>query len=133
MVVIVIISILAMVAYPNYKSYAERSKRIEAQTVLHDISNKLVAYGVTNNNFRSVNLNTLYGTKVPSAGTTNYNLSITDGQGVLFSDNNSDVNTWRLTAVPINSMSGTGSLTLDSTGRQCWEKTSGACEPWDGK
>lgn len=133
MIVVVVIGIIASIAYPNYQDYLKRTNRLEAQTSLQGIANKLVTYKVSHGNFKTVASANLFDTKVPSTGTSNYTIKIEDLDGNALMANNAKVYTWKLTAIPENKMAGTGNLTLDSTGRQCWEKTAGACEPWEGK
>ncbi|RZG74362.1 type IV pilin protein [Acinetobacter sp. WCHAc060025] len=132
MIVVVIIGILAAIAFPSYTQYVQRTKRVEAQTIMQEISHKLIAYKVANGTYKDVDISTVYGNKIPNSGTSNYTLSIADIDGKKFSES-TKLATWKLTATPVNSMTGTGGLTLDSSGKQCWEKTSGSCTAWDGK
>ena len=124
MIVVVILGILAAIAYPSYTGYQERGKRLEAQTVLLDIAQQLPVYKVAHGNYDNASSAPFVTAKIPSAGTENYSVVLTVS---------ADKHSWALTATPTNSMASTGAITLDSTGQQCWEKTSGACEPWDGK
>ena len=142
MIVVVVISILAAIAYPSYINYVKRTKRVEAQTMMQEMSQKLVAYKIANGSFQSVVSSGLISSKIPLTGTTNYTIAITDIDGKNFDGKDSDGKsyavspkngTWRLTATAVNAMAKTGNLTLDSKGQQCWEKTSGVCEPWNGK
>lgn len=133
LIVVVIIGILSMIAIPAYNQYVERTKQVEAQTVLQNLSQKLLAYKVTHADYSEVNLAALYTNKVPLDGEATYNITILDIDGNAFTDNDAKVSTWLLTATPVNRMIDTGSLTLDNTGQQCWEKTSGLCVAWESK
>lgn len=132
MIVVVIIGILAAIAYPSYTQYSKRAKRVEAQTMMQEMSQKLVAYKIANGSFESVVASGLISPKIPFTGTTNYTIAITDIDGTTYGTSTKN-GTWRITATAVNAMDKTGNLTLDSKGKQCWEKTSGVCEPWDGR
>lgn len=124
MIVVVILGILAAIAYPSYTGYQERGKRLEAQTVLLDIAQQLPVYKVAHGNYDNASSAPFVTAKIPSTGTENYSVVLTVS---------ADKHSWSLEAIPANSMINTGALTLNSSGQQCWEKTSGTCEPWDGK
>ncbi|MEX2494912.1 MAG: type IV pilin protein [Woeseia sp.] len=49
MIVVVIVSILAAVAYPNYRQYVERSKRNEAKAALLQIATNQERFYLNNN------------------------------------------------------------------------------------
>lgn len=131
-VVVAIIGIIVAIMYPNYQKYVERTKRVDAQTTMQAISNQLVAYKISHGSFKNATISSIFDTQIPSDGMANYNLDLTDIDGGALITS-TKAYSWKLTAIPTNGMMGTGSLTLDSTGQQCWEKTSGACEPWDSK
>ncbi|MFW1799746.1 type IV pilin protein [Acinetobacter nematophilus] len=132
MIVVAIIAILAAIAYPSYIEYVKRTKRVEAQTVMQEISKKLVAYKIANGSFKDVESANLFSTQIPISGSANYTLVITDIDGTSYSTKTKN-GSWRLTATPVNSMLNTGKLTLDSQGKQCWYKTESDCAPWDGR
>lgn len=124
MIVVAIIAILAAIAYSSYQHYVKRTNRTDTQSEMLQIAQNLQRYYVVNHNYTSATLDNGATTKDYPAYNALYQITlITDNQ------------TWTLTAAPksTSAMKNTGNLTLDSTGKQCWEKTSGACEPWDGK
>lgn len=127
MIVVAIIAILAAIAYPSYQNYVQRTKRVEAQTELLAIAQKLASYKLANGSFYDASLAKIYGqSNINKSGVVTYQLSLS-------STTINPTHTWLLTATPQGQMNSSGNLTLDHTGKQCWEKSSGACEPWDGK
>lgn len=132
MIVVAIIGILAAIAYPSYSTYSERIKRVEAQTLMQEMSQKLVAYKITNGSFKDVKSANVISSQIPLSGTVNYTVNITDIDGKEYSATTKN-STWLITATPEGAMANTGSLTLDSKGVQCWNKVSGACSAWQGK
>ncbi|MCO8098609.1 type IV pilin protein [Acinetobacter indicus] len=127
MIVVAIIAILAAIAYPSYQEYVQRTKRVEAQVELMEIANKLASYKLANGSFYGATLAKVYGqTSINKSGEATYQLSLS-------STTSDPTHSWTLTATPQGQMNNSGNLTLDSTGKRCWEKTLGACEPWNGK
>ena len=127
MIVVAIIAILASIAYPSYQNYVQRTKRVEAQTELLAIAQKLASYKLANGSFYGASLANIYGqSDINKSGAVTYELSLS-------STTINPTHTWLLTATPKGQMNNSGNLTLDNIGKQCWEKSSGACEPWDGK
>ena len=122
MIVVTIIAILAAIAYPSYTQYKIRTNRADVQSEMMNTAQRLQSYYVINHNYTSATLDN--GTTSKDYPTSNpvYRITLVPAN-----------QTWSLTATPQGQMTNTGNLTLDSTGKQCWEKTSGACEPWDGK
>ncbi|WP_180049895.1 MULTISPECIES: type IV pilin protein [unclassified Acinetobacter] len=124
MIVVVIIAILAAITYPSYQNYVQRTKRADAQAEMMQIAQKMQSYYVINHNYSSATIDGSNTTVDFPSNDALYSIDLDAGD-----------QTWTLTAAPksTGAMKSTGSLTIDSTGKQCWEKTSGACEPWDGK
>src|SRR5690606_6921169 len=77
MIVVVILGILAAIAYPSYTGYQERGKRLEAQTVLLDIAQQLPAYKVAHGNYDNASSAPFVTAKIPSTGTENYSVVLT--------------------------------------------------------
>ncbi|UUS62270.1 type IV pilin protein [Acinetobacter sp. YH16056_T] len=108
-----------------YTGYVIKANRVGAQSELLKIARNLSNYKLVKYTYKGVALsNNTLKESYPLTGKVFYEIELS-----VAADNMS----WKLTATPQGQMLNTGNLTLDSTGKQCWEKTSGACEPWDGK
>lgn len=114
MIIVAIIGVLAAIAYPSYTEYVKRTYRTDMQSEMMQQAQRLQSYYVIKHHYTGATLNNVANDR--------YDLEL-----------NATVQTWTMTAKPKGQMANTGNITLDSLGKQCWEKTSGACEPWDGK
>lgn len=128
MIVVAIIAILAMITYPSYQEYVKRTKRVEAQTELLGIGQKLASYKLANGSFYGASLSNIYGRNtINKSGSDTYNLNLS-------STTNNPTHTWTLTATPTGSQVSNGAMVLDSNGRQCWYKdkddATGICLSW---
>lgn len=131
LLVVAIIGVLAAIAYPSYIDYVKRTNRVDVQSEMLQIANKLSNYKMVKGNYKNVVLNNSNLTEnYPFTGTSFYELKL-----VISDDNLS----WILTAKPIalTRQDGNGSVVLDSRGQKCWTKGS-SCNPtaasnWDGK
>ncbi|EXA64287.1 prepilin-type N-terminal cleavage/methylation domain protein [Acinetobacter baumannii 348935] len=65
MIVVIIIGILAAIAYPSYTGYQERTKRVEAQSVMLDIAQQLSAYKVAHGSYKDASTAAFITTNVP--------------------------------------------------------------------
>lgn len=124
MIVVAIIAILAVFAYPSYTQYKIRTNRAEVQSEMMRIAQRLQSYYVIHHNYSAATLGNGTNTQNYPASNSLYTITLT-----------SSGQTYSLSAEPkIGTVQdGNGSLTLDSIGTRCWEKTSGVCEPWDSK
>ncbi|PTV52328.1 type IV pilin protein [Acinetobacter seifertii] len=141
MIVVAIIAILAAIAYPSYQEYSRRTKRVDMQTTLQQLSMQIQRYKVANLRVSGATASDLgVGSSYPLQGTALYTVNLTPvTAGAL------NAETWVLTATPIanTSQSGDGHIVLNNRGERCWTKgtdiNSGtACVPsatsnWDGK
>ncbi|MFK8984557.1 type IV pilin protein [Acinetobacter seifertii] len=141
MIVVAIIAILAAIAYPSYQEYSRRTKRVDMQTTLQQLSMQIQRYKVANLRVSGATASDLgVGSSYPLQGTALYTVNLTPvTAGAL------NAETWVLTATPIanTSQSGDGHIVLNYRGERCWTKgtdiNSGtACVPsatsnWDGK
>ncbi|HHW52396.1 type IV pilin protein [Acinetobacter towneri] len=123
LIVVAIIGILAMIAYPSYTQYVIKTKRVDAQSKMMEISQKLMQYKTANGTYSGVSLtdSKIYGASVfPATGDSTYTFDLSVP----------NANSWILTATPVNTstQNGNGSIAINSQGQKCWTKGS-SCLP----
>lgn len=139
MIVIVIIGILAAIAYPSYQEYVRKTERTKAQADMMELAGQLQRYRIANFTFLKPNGTAItfadlgHSGKLPQLGAdTRYNLALI----------NVTAGTWTLIATPTRAQTGDGDIVLNYRGERCWDKgnkTTGlACIPaqntnWDGR
>jgi len=139
MIVVAVIAILAAVAYPSYQDSVRRAKRIDAQSEMMSIANRLQKYKIARFSFEKANGSFVTladvgaASQIPVSGTALYSVALS----------NQGMGTWTLTATPADAQTGDGHLVLNHRGQRCWtkgsDKNSGtACVPsatsnWDGR
>jgi len=119
MITVVIISILATIAFPSYQNYITRSRRGTAQGDLQGLANAMERFYTISGTYVGTNVSgtnapiaTLFPAQSPIDGNDKYyNLFIT----------NPTVTTYNLQAVPIGGQIGDGLLELTNTGRRGWD------------
>lgn len=140
MLVLAIVAILIAIAYPSYQEYIRKTNRVETQSQIMDIANRLQRYKIANFTF------------LKSDGVTPITLVDIQQSATLPTSkalysvtlNNVTANTWTLIATPIttSAQKGDGHLVLNHRNERCWTKgsdqTGTACTPsaatnWDGK
>lgn len=107
MIVVVIVGILASVAYPSYLGHVRKGRRADAQSVMLEAQQYMQRYYAAHNSYKDAALPD--DLKVaPKSGTTYYNLSVdVDDDGLSYS----------LSAAPVQSEGDPcGTLTLTDTG-----------------
>jgi type IV pilus assembly protein PilE len=134
MIVVVIIGILAAIAYPNYTQYVQRGNRAEARAILLENAQILERNFTTANRYDTVNSDGTGGAPAiiatsPKSGTKKYDIAAAYGAA--------PAQTFTLSATPTGSMAGDacGIITLTGTGlkgaagattdaivAQCWVK-----------
>lgn len=122
MITMLIVGILAAIAYPSYTESVRRGQRGEARTVLLEAAQFMQRYYATRDTFEGASLPEALTRSPSSGGTQLYAISLADG---------ADRTTYTLQAVPQGALSEDkcGTLTLDNTGRrgsdggmnECWK------------
>ena len=131
LIVVVIIGILAAIAYPSYQDYIVRTNRADVQSEMLQIARNLSNRKMAQGTFKDAQLeNGQSEENYPSTGTAKYKVKLNVSKDNL---------TWSLNAAPIagSQQAGNGDVGLDSQGQKCWTKGS-TCTPsastnWDGR
>lgn len=108
MIVIVIIGILASIAYPSYTAYVDRGRRSDGQSALLDLANRMDHYFSENKHYTGVTLTQLGLKETSPEGY--YTLSI----------NNITGNAYTASATPNSAQSNDscGTLTINQLGQR---------------
>lgn len=126
MIVVVIVGILASVAYPSYQQYVLRSKRSEGKAMLMDIAARQERFYFDKNTYADDLTDLGYGSATPKSAEDNYEASVAAGPS-------GDIATsYTITITPLSAGGDPecGDLTLDSRGTQsssagdldrCWK------------
>ena len=125
MIVVAVIGVLAAIVYPNYQNYVQRTKRVEVQAYLMELSQKLASYKLVNQSYQDLTMTNLVGGgDFPLSANAMYTVSIQDSTGLALSDANANIQSWLLVATPISTsgQKGTGKVSLSSSGSRCWYK-----------
>ncbi|MDF1780967.1 MAG: type IV pilin protein [Alcanivoracaceae bacterium] len=121
MIVVVIVAILAGVAWPGYTRHLQKSHRTEMQASLTSFAITMETWKSQNFSYRNATVAALDPTL---AANKHYNVNLT------LTNNDQAYN---ITVTPkTGQMSGTGALALDSQGRSCYNKSNDtACDLTD--
>lgn len=127
MIAVAIVGILSAIAYPSYQAYVQQARRADAQAALVELAQFMERHYTSKGGYL-LNGNSGEAPALPfsnspkDGGATAYNLSLTE----------TTAQTYRLQAVPVNSMSGDtcGTFTIDHLGRKgsggavakCWKR-----------
>ena len=128
MMVVVIVGILASIAFPSWKAYVDRAKRAEAKTLLMDVAARQERYYFDNNAYTTLATDLGYATAQPKSAEGNYELT----NPIAVGDTGSINTSYLLTVEPVapHNDEECGALSLDSKGKQdsetdntiCWSK-----------
>ena len=131
LIVVVIIGILAGIAYPSYQEYLVRTNRADVQGEMLKIGQDLANYKMTKGTYKNAQLeNGANEENYPDTGNANYKVKL---------EISPDNLTWSLTATPVSGskQDGNGSVALTNRDQKCWTKgttcTPTATSNWDGK
>lgn len=124
MMAVVIIGILAAIAWPSYTQYVVRNNRVAVQAELMQIAAAAERYRAQQLTYTNATLDTLYGaTQYPKTGNALYSLTLTVATNGI---------TWVATAAPatgsLQAKVNDGALAIDNTGRRCWKKGATSCD-----
>lgn len=124
MIVVVIIGILAAIAYPSYTEYVQRGNRTEGQAFLSDVAARQERHFSQNNSYvtANANLGRLYGTTATTmeSPTGLYTITLDTGDGgYLLTANQTfgDTNCGNLT---LNALGVRGRSGTDRSVEDCW-------------
>lgn len=114
MIVVVIVGILAAIAYPSYTRYIQRSNEAEAQGQIMNFASAMEAHRAKNFSYNGASVSAL----APALDTNEHYSA-----NVVLGNNNQS---YTITAAPSSSlMSGMPTLTLDSAGVASWDTPDG--------
>ncbi|MBU3845469.1 MAG: prepilin-type N-terminal cleavage/methylation domain-containing protein [Candidatus Acinetobacter avistercoris] len=115
MIVVAVIAILAAIAVPSYNNYKVRANRVEVQTELMQLAQRLQSYKAMNHSYRNATLASIGGSSTFPSHQALYNIDL-----AIDASNQA----YMLSALPTSTgaQKGNGGLSLDQTGRQCWYK-----------
>ena len=127
MIVVAIISVLAMVAYPSYQNYVVKSKRTDMMSEMQNIGSQIEAKKLAAGSYANVSTTGLTGS-YPRSGTALYNITVTPSPLT---------HAWTVTATPVagQQMAGDGILSLEASGKKCRKvdnvSTCGTGDEWN--
>ena len=119
MIVVLIIGVLAAIAYPSYTAYVERTRVAEVKSQVMELSSIMERYRAQNFSYKDATIANL----MPSVLNSRF-------YDVGLDVSSSPHQSYTITAVPKGTMSGTGALVLNSKGESCFNEGSDtACVP----
>jgi type IV pilus assembly protein PilE len=127
MIVVVIIGVLAGIAYPNYQEYILRSSRVAAQSELTELSGLQEKIYLNSNAFSASVTAAYNGTSAGGLGKTTGNSQ--DGKYAFTVSPSVSGQTYTLTATPVDAstLAAIGVFTISSTGARVCDNTKTWC------
>lgn len=128
LIVVAIISILSMVAYPSYRESVVRGNRVTVQGDLEAAAAAMANFRAQNFTYNNANMAAVFRTRSPASGTQQYELVFATGA------TNTTPASFIIYARPVSggAQSGDGALGINEQGQRCWNKASDAtCTPGD--
>lgn len=122
MIVVVIIGILAAIAYPSYQRYVIQTKRADMMSEMQNIASQIESKKLALGKYSSVSTTGFTG-NYPRQGTALYTVAIAPSP--LTAE-------WTITATPktTGQMNGDGNLTLNYQGKKCRGTSCGIGDQW---
>jgi type IV pilus assembly protein PilE len=110
MITVVVLSLLAAIAYPSYQTQVMRGRRSSAKAAMMDISNREQQYLLATRTYATTAAMTATGYAIPADVATYYGWAVAVGAG--------PVPTFTITFTPIGAQAPDGPLTLDQAGNR---------------
>ena len=122
MIVVVVIGILARIAYPSYKQYVVRTSREAAQTQLLQLANLQEKIYLNSGAYTTSVTNAYTGQSAGGLGSTGY----TADSNYTITLPGATANSFTLTATPVSgtNQAGDGNITVDQSGKRLWGSAS---------
>lgn len=126
LIVVAIISILGMVAYPSYRESVVRGNRVAVQGDLEAAAAAMANYRAQNFTYNGAVMTTVFRNRSPAAGTQQYELVFATG------GTNTTPAAFTIIARPVSggAQVGNGALAINHQGQRCWDKgNDSTCTP----
>lgn len=136
-IAVMIIAILAAFAYPQYQQYIINGNRVDVQSEMVQIAQRIENYKLARSTYNDVDLSQagiFGGSAFPKQGKSLYTLALT------LNAQDGIVTGWVLEATPKTDgiQKDNGIVRLNNLGHKCWQKAAASCtlsanSNWDGK
>jgi type IV pilus assembly protein PilE len=119
MVVVLIVAILASIAYPSYRQSIVASARTAAQGDIEAAAAGMAAFRAQNFTYRGAKLGSggVFRDRSPDSGEARYELVFADAD-----DENNQPNSFVIYARPVGAAVGTGVVGINEQGQRCWDE-----------